>query len=130
MGMNSFEAFSKFTVEEKLVYDVIRTGKFTQLQIARQVRWIGSDPEFEDYKSQQTTLRKVRRTVHDLRKKGACIISDVDGYQLVESRESKIDYLNMATAKENVRAANAKNYLSGLRREWGIEENEQLKMEI
>ena len=63
--------------------------KITQSQIAQNARWMGSHPH-ENYSS-ETTLRKIRQVIRDLRmKRGAPILSDTNGYWIPEDK-SEID---------------------------------------
>jgi hypothetical protein len=122
--MSDFSTFAKLTPDEKLVFDVLAASPVTQLQIATKLRWLGSHEIYENPKRKESTLRKIRQLIHNVREKGFPIMSSDSGYWLATTKQEKLDYLNMATAKENVRAANAKNYLSGLRREWGLTDSD------
>ena len=105
---------AELSKEEQQVYDQIVSckGKITQLQIARKV-WVGCHEKFEGYdKPKESTLRKVRQIIHDLRMKhGLQILSDRKGYYImkkgdIDDAKRFIDELEM-TAK-----AQAKSYFA------------------
>ena len=56
------------TVEEKIVLELISNAPYriTQQDIAKSWRWLGSHPKYETER-QETTLRKIRQIIRDLR---------------------------------------------------------------
>lgn len=77
---------SKMNPKEIAVLDVICRGKCTQIDIVRSVEWLGCYERFEATKvadKEQSTTRKVRSVVKDLRMKhNVPILSDHNGYWL------------------------------------------------
>lgn len=70
-------------------------GKLTQRDIAKSEAWMGSHPRFEDYSVTDTTLRKVRQIIRDLRlNHNAPILSDRDGYWIPSREEEVTEYLD------------------------------------
>lgn len=69
-------------------------GKVTQREIAQSEHWLGSHPKFEDFQTSETTLRKVRQVIRDLRlKHNAPILSDRDGYWMPTTEGEVTEYL-------------------------------------
>lgn len=100
--------------EEQAVYDEIAhcEGRITQLQLARKV-FVGCHERFEEYNTpKESSLRKIRQIIFDLRMKHDLqILSDRKGYYLmkkgyVEDAKRFIDELEI-TAK-----AQAKSYFA------------------
>lgn len=77
---------SKMSEEEIAVFSVIyETPHITQRQIANTERWLGCHEKFEDDlpipDKTETTLRRVRQIIRNLRLKNKCpILSDRNGY--------------------------------------------------
>lgn len=90
------------TKEEKAVYDCIREadGRITQLQLARKV-YVGCHDKFEGYDNpKQSSLRKIRQIVRDLRLNHKLqILSDGDGYFLKRTQEEAILYMDILEKK-------------------------------
>ena len=114
------------TQDEKIVYDLIvnSTGRITQLQIAKSAAWLGSHPVHEahlDIDHQQSTLRKIRQIIRDLRiKHKLFILSDVKGYWIMKDRSEAIEYV---TRVERTAKAQAKAWYTtyqSMRRNFGI----------
>lgn len=95
------------TVEETLVLNLLResAAKITQLDISKSHQWLGSHPVHEahlDINHEQSTLRRIRGIIRDLRLKyGKIILSDVNGYWIPKPgddeekvREQALEYLN------------------------------------
>lgn len=115
---------NKLTKEEQLVYDEIVkcNGRITQLQIAKKI-FIGSHEKYENYdKWKETTLRKVRQLIRDLRIKHFLhILSDKDGYWIMKDRTEIKEYLIRI---ERTAKAQAKAWLvtyNSMRRNFGIQ---------
>lgn len=98
------------TKEEKAVYDCIREadGRITQLQLARKV-YVGCHDKFEGYDNpKQSTLRKVRQIIRDLRMNhGLFVLSDEEGYWLMKDREEAKTYIERM---ERIAKATTKGY--------------------
>lgn len=106
---------TELTNEEKLVYDEIVAcdGRITQLQLARKV-FVGCHEKFEGYDNpKQSTLRKIRQIIRDLRMKhGLFILSDEEGYWVMrEKSEAKIYIERM----ERIAKATTKGYFDTFR---------------
>jgi homoserine trans-succinylase len=75
--------------EERNIYDlIVNSGsRITQLQLARKA-FVGCHERFEGYDTpKQSTLRKVRQLVNDLRMKHDLqILSDRKGYYIMRSK--------------------------------------------
>lgn len=70
------------------------TGPITQAQIAQSEAWMGSHPKHENWGTNQTSLRKVRQVIRDLRLiRGAPIISDDKGYWIPHTRAEVDEYV-------------------------------------
>jgi len=86
----------ELNTEEKAVYDEILhcEGRVTQLQLARRV-FVGCHEKFEGYDNpKQSTLRKVRQIVRDLRMKhNLFVLSDEGGYWIMKDREEAKAYI-------------------------------------
>lgn len=104
------------SVEEKAVMNCIlmtftvsvngKQKKITQTEIARGERWLGSQNKFE-HPSEESTLRKVRQVIRDLRlKQNAPILSDRDGYWIPSQQGEVDEYLKNLeiTAKAQTKA--------------------------
>lgn len=96
--------------EEKKVYDLIlrSNDRITQLDIARKV-FVGCHERFEGYDNpKQSTLRKVRQIIRDLRMKhGLFVLSDTDGYWIMKSRDEAAKYIERM---ERIAKSSAKGY--------------------
>lgn len=80
----------------RVLYAAYKEGKgaVTQRQIAQSEQWLGSHPKFEDFQTSETTLRKVRQVIRDLRIKwNAPILSDREGYWMPKSEAEVTEYL-------------------------------------
>jgi len=101
---------TELTKDQRLVYDLIVNsgGRITQLDIARKAPSLGSHERHEGYLSMESTLRKVRQIIRDLRiKNGLFILSDRKGYWIMRNDEEKREYL---TRLEKQARASAKAY--------------------
>jgi len=102
----------QLTNEQKIVYDLIlnSNGRITQLDIARSAAWLGSHATHEGHlkiNHEQTTLRRVRSIIRDLRiKHNLFILSDKDGYWMMKDRSEAIEYIQRVekTAKAQAKA--------------------------
>jgi len=99
----------QLTEDQKLVYDLIvnSDGRITQLDIARKAPSLGSHERHEGYLTLDSTLRKVRQIIRDLRiKNGLFILSDRKGYWIMKSDDEKREYLRRLekTAKASAKA--------------------------
>lgn len=89
--MRKFD-IAKLSEEERLVYKVIEKGKATQRKIADSEEWLGCHPKYEEgiglANEQETTLRKVRQIIRNLRINHHCpILSDGKGYWITNNEE-------------------------------------------
>lgn len=72
-----------------------KTKKITQNQIAKADGWMGAHTKHERSRSNETTLRKVRQVIRDLRiNYGAPILSDRDGYWIPQTEKEVKEYLD------------------------------------
>jgi hypothetical protein len=98
--------------EQQQVYDCIvnSEGKITQLQIARKI-YVGCHERFEGYDNpKQSTLRKVRQIIFDLRMNhGLRILSSRKGYYLMKEGD-KEDAKRFIDELEVTAKAQAKSY--------------------
>jgi len=103
------------TNEEKLVYDeiVACNGRITQLQLARKV-FVGCHERFEGYDNpKQSTLRKIRQIIRDLRMKhGLFILSDEEGYWVMKEKSEAKTYIERM---ERIAKATTKGYFDTFR---------------
>ena len=85
----------EMTPEETAVLNLISSNeRITQVQIARSASWLGSHPIHEGYYNEQSTLRRVRQIVRDLRMKhGKVILSDRLGYWIMNDRSEAMEYI-------------------------------------
>lgn len=71
--------------------------RVTQRQIAHTERWMGIHTKHEGHlpiRTTETTLRKVRQVIRDLRVKyNAPILSDRDGYYIPQTESQALEYL-------------------------------------
>ncbi|NBQ17692.1 hypothetical protein EBU24_05235 [bacterium] len=84
----------QLTNDEQSVLSLIATANYriTQQEIADSERWLGSHPVHEIDK-RESTLRKIRQIIRDLRiKRGYMILSDTNGYWLMNDRQEAIEY--------------------------------------
>ena len=99
----------ELTEDQKTVYDLIVNsgGRITQLDIVKKAPQLGSHEKHEGYMTIDSTLRKVRQIIRDLRiKNGLFILSDRNGYWVMKSEEEKREYLRRLekTAKASAKA--------------------------
>ena len=99
------------TKEENAVYSIIANAdRITQLQISKHIGWLGCHPDHESHlniNKQQSTLRKIRQIIRDLRiKHGISILSDINGYWLIKNPQEATEYISRIekTAKAQARA--------------------------
>lgn len=91
---------SRLTPVEKVVYEYIQYNKrITQREIALSQGFLGCHPIHEKdiglSNPSETTLRKVRQIIRDIRiKHNAPILSDVKGYYIPTTREEVAEYLH------------------------------------
>jgi ABC-type hemin transport system ATPase subunit len=103
------------TSQHKLVFDLIQecNKRITQLQISKTAEWIGSHPEHEAHLKidhQQTTLRKVRQLINDLRHIYGChILSDLNGYWVSDDLAEVQEFI---TRLEKTAKAQAKSWFA------------------
>lgn len=68
-------------------------GKITQKTLAEQLPHIGGHPKY-DSRTEDTTLRKIRQVIRDLRtKRWAPILADVDGYWIPNNEREAKEYI-------------------------------------
>lgn len=80
--------------------------KITQSEISESEEWLGSHPKHEGYMSNQTTLRKVRQIIRDLRvNRGAPIISDREGYWIPTRKDQIDEYIERIEITAKAQAA-------------------------
>ncbi len=82
------------TIEESIVLELISNApqRITQQDIAKSSRWLGSHPKYETER-QETTLRKIRQIIRDLRiKHYYMILSDAKGYWMMKDKIEAIEY--------------------------------------
>lgn len=82
------------TVEEQIVLDLITNTPYriTQQDIAKSYKWLGSHPKHEAERH-ETTLRKIRQIIRDLRiKHYYMILSDAKGYWMMKDKAEAIEY--------------------------------------
>lgn len=92
------------------------TVKMTQIDILESHQWLGSHPVHEahlDINHQQSTLRRIRGLIRDLRiKHGKIILSDVHGYWIPKPGEDvelvKAQAMEYLTRIEKMARAQAK----------------------
>ena len=105
----------ELTNEEKAIYDLIvaSPGRITQLQLARKA-FVGCHERFEGYDNpKQSTLRKVRQIVRDLRMKhGLFILSDEEGYWVMKDKAEAKTYIERM---ERIAKATTKGYFETFR---------------
>lgn len=95
--MNNME--NNLSAEETTVLQLITAAdkRITQLQIARSAQWLGSHPEHEkdlNINHEQTTLRKIRQIIRNLRVEKECLIlSDKKGYWLIKEPWEATEYI-------------------------------------
>ena len=100
------------TKDEQLVYDLISNsnGRITQLQISKSAAWVGSHEVHEAHlqvNHQQSTLRKIRQIIRDLRiKYSKPILSDLHGYWIMKNKSEAEEYIKRIerTAKAQANA--------------------------
>jgi len=110
------------TAEEKTVYDLISNNeRITQMQIAKSATWLGSHPKHEGYPVSESTLRKVRQIIRNLRlNHGILILSDVNGYWVMKDRGEVVEYL---TRIEKMAKAQSKAWFetySAMKKNFGV----------
>ncbi len=94
---------------ERCIFALLLEGKKTQLQIARSENWMGGHPKFDKVKTEETTLRQVRKIIRDLRlNHHAPILSSIDGYYVPSSEQEVVEYLERA---ERTARAQAKSWM-------------------
>jgi hypothetical protein len=80
--------------DEQCVLNLISSANYriTQQEIAKSERWLGSHP-IHEIDRKESTLRKIRQVIRDLRIKGGyMILSDIKGYWLMKDRQEAIEY--------------------------------------
>lgn len=99
------------TPEEQAVYNLIKDSenRITQLQISKHEQWLGChEKEMHlNIDKQQSTLRKIRAIIRDLRiKHGLLILSDREGYYFLTSPEQGKEFIERLekTAKAQAKA--------------------------
>lgn len=102
---------SKIPSDERDVLRLLHTrwknydGKITQKAIAEQLPHIGGHPKY-DSRTEDTTLRKVRQVIRDLRTlRWAPILADVDGYWLPQNEMEGKEYMMKMEREVRARVA-------------------------
>lgn len=101
----------KLSRDQLAVYELIEnsSSRITQSEIARHEKFLGSDEKEKHLhiNHHQTTLRKVRRIIRELRIDfGAPILSDIRGYWIPNTEAEAQDYIERiaVTAKAQSKA--------------------------
>ena len=84
----------QLTNDEQCVLNLISSAnhRITQQEIADSERWLGSHPIHEIDRS-ESTLRKIRQIIRDLRIKGGyMILSDAKGYWIMKDTQEAVEY--------------------------------------
>jgi hypothetical protein len=84
----------QLTNDEQCILNLISNANYriTQQEIAKSERWLGSHP-IHEIDRKESTLRKIRQVIRDLRIKGGyMILSDIKGYWLMKDRQEAIEY--------------------------------------
>lgn len=84
----------QLTNDEQCILNLISNAnhRITQQEIAKSERWLGSHP-IHEIDRKESTLRKIRQVIRDLRIKGGyMILSDIKGYWLMKDRQEAIEY--------------------------------------
>ena len=84
----------QLTNDEQCVLNLISSANYriTQQEIADSERWLGSHPIHEIDRS-ESTLRKIRQIIRDLRIKGGyMILSDAKGYWIMKDKQEAVEY--------------------------------------
>lgn len=106
---------TELSKEEQQVYDVIRNcekNRITQREIAMAV-FVGSHEKYENYPVKESTLRKVRFLIRELRMKhNLFILSDEEGYWLMKERSEAVDYIERM---ERIAKATTRGYFDTFR---------------
>ena len=82
------------TDDEQCVLNLISSAAYriTQQEIADSEKWLGSHP-IHEYDRTESTLRKIRQIIRDLRiKQGYMILSDSNGYWLMKNKQEAVEY--------------------------------------
>ena len=113
------------TPEEQIVYDLISNSKrITQIQIAKSAKWLGHHPKHEAHLNippKASTLRKIRQIVRDLRiKRNVLILSDDEGYWVVNNRDEAVEYLQRIEKMAKAQAKAWHETYSAMRKNFNI----------
>ena len=84
----------QLTNDEQCVLNLISNAnhRITQQEIADSERWLGSHP-IHEIDRKESTLRKIRQVIRDLRIKGGyMILSDAKGYWIMKDKQEAIEY--------------------------------------
>jgi len=115
---------TELTTEEKIVYDLIigvGDGRITQLQIAKLAPQLGSHEKHEGYLTLDSTLRKIRQIIRDLRiKKFLFILSDKRGYWVMQERGEAVKYIQRVEKTARSQAKAHYTTYQCMRRNFGI----------
>jgi len=89
---------SKFSPQELRVWDAISKNakpRVTQFALVHGLHMISPHPDGDVVKATNSAMRKLRQTVHDLRKNHyAPIASDEDGYYVPKNELEAVEFLN------------------------------------
>ncbi len=112
--------------QEQAVYDVIQSHvRITQLEISRSNQWLGSHPKHEEHLNidhQQSTLRKVRQIIRDLKiNHGVMILSDRNGYWIAKDRAEIVEYLTRIEKTAKAQAAAWFRTYKAMKNNYGVE---------
>ena len=113
------------TPEEKIVYALISNSKrITQAEIAKSSNWLGYHQKHEAHlnlPTKERTLRKIRQIIRDLRiKKGMLILSDKEGYWVVNNREEAVEYCQRIEKMAKAQARAWHETYSAMRKNFNI----------
>lgn len=102
------DAMDRASPEQQEVLAVLRlsAAKVTQREIARRCPLLGAHWRDGSLKEEETTLRKVRQVIRDLRVEARVpILSDPGGYWLPRSKEEVDEYIDRVAKQARATAA-------------------------
>lgn len=107
---------NEMTPEHKSVLDLLMTGKqYTQADIMRILPDLGCHPKYEGNivkDVRESTLRKIRKLVRDLRLKfNIPILENTKGYWIIKNYDEGVEYINRIEKRARAQAeAHLKTY--------------------
>jgi hypothetical protein len=127
------------TPEEQIVYALISNSKrITQAEIAKSAYWLGYHQKHEAHlnlPTKESTLRKIRQIIRDLRiKKGMLILSDKEGYWVVNNREEAVEYCQRIEKMAKAQARAWHETYSAMRKNFNIKsdyfDNQSIQLQL